>query len=138
MQNILLVMIQKQFEIFMLFVKIKTKFFVSKFLFTLLHIIVIGKLNLFYLLNSFRFISDLEFFKIRNKVIIPFVYLRLVNLQTFLSVGKTNPLISSEINQIFIKNNYNIKSFILLFSKAFMLAYEKCKKYISTFSFIII
>ena len=47
MQNILLIMIQKQFGIFMLFVKIKIKFFVSEFLFTLLHITVIGKLNLF-------------------------------------------------------------------------------------------
>jgi hypothetical protein len=84
-----------------------------------------------FFLILFRLINDLEFFKIRNKAIAPFVYSRVINLQAFLSSGRTNPPISNEINQIFDEIDYETKPFISLFSKAFTLAYEKCKKHIS-------
>ena len=75
-------------------------------------------------------IKDLEFFKIRNKAIAPFVYSRIVSLQAFLSSGRRSPPISNEINQILVEANCE-ESFITLFSQAFVLAYEKCEKHIS-------
>jgi len=76
-------------------------------------------------------INDLEFFKIRNKAIAPFVYSRLISLQAFLSSGRRTPPISNEINQILVEANYDEESFATLFSQAFTLAYEKCEKHIS-------
>jgi len=76
-------------------------------------------------------INDLEFFKIRNKAIAPFVYSRIVSLQAFLSSGRRNPPISNEIEQTLEETNYEKGQFISLFSKAFASAYEKCKKHIS-------
>ena len=79
----------------------------------------------------FRLVNDLEFFKIRNKAIAPFVYSRIVGLQAFLSSGRRNPPISSEIDQILDEENFSKESFVTLFSQAFSLAYEKCGKHIS-------
>lgn len=79
----------------------------------------------------FRLVNDLEFFKIRNKAIAPFVYSRIVSLQAFLSSGRRNPPISSEIDQILDEENCSKESFVTLFSQAFSLAYEKCEKHIS-------
>ena len=73
----------------------------------------------------------MEFFKVRNKAIVPFVYSRIINLQAFLSSGRRNPPISNEITQILNGVNYNIDPFIPLFARAFALAYEKCEKHIS-------
>ncbi|GET02357.1 transcription factor E2F6 isoform X2 [Rhizophagus clarus] len=81
--------------------------------------------------NSKRLINDLEFFKIRNKAIAPFVYLRIVSLQAFLSSGTRNPPISNEIFQLLNEENQDIASFVSLFSRAFILANEKCEKHIS-------
>ncbi|GBC26506.2 CGG triplet repeat-binding protein 1 [Rhizophagus irregularis DAOM 181602=DAOM 197198] len=75
--------------------------------------------------NCGRLFNDLEFFKIRNKAIAPFVYSRIINLQAFLSSGRRNPPVSNEIEQIFNERNYDREPFISLFSKAFVLAYEK-------------
>lgn len=76
-------------------------------------------------------VNDLEFFKIRNKAIAPFVYSRILNLQAFFSSGRRNPPISNEIEQLLDETNYDRNSFISLFSKAFTSAYEKCEKHIS-------
>ena len=76
-------------------------------------------------------VNDLEFFKIRNKAIAPFVYSRIVSLQAFLSSGRRNPPISNEIEQTLEETNYEKGQFISLFSKAFASAYEKCEKHIS-------
>ncbi|GES87407.1 CGG triplet repeat-binding protein 1 [Rhizophagus clarus] len=78
-----------------------------------------------------RLINDLEFFKIRNKAIAPFVYSRIVFLQAFLSSGTRNPPISNEIFQLLNEENQDIASFVSLFSRAFILANEKCEKHIS-------
>ena len=79
----------------------------------------------------FRLVNDLEFFKIRNKAIAPFVYSRVLTLQAFLSSGRRNPPISNEIDQLLEESNYDKGSCISLFSKAFASAYEKCEKHIS-------
>ena len=76
-------------------------------------------------------VNDLEFFKVRNKAIAPFVYSRVMSLQAFLSSGRRNPPISNEIKQIFIEANYNKRPLIEIFSRVFVLAYEKCEKHIS-------
>lgn len=76
-------------------------------------------------------VNDLEFFKIRNKAIAPFVYSRIVSLQAFLSSGRRNPPISCEMDRILDEENCSKESFITLFSQAFSLAYEKCEKHIS-------
>ncbi|GBC23160.2 hypothetical protein GLOIN_2v1761741 [Rhizophagus irregularis DAOM 181602=DAOM 197198] len=81
--------------------------------------------------TSKRLINDLEFFKIRNKAIAPFVYSRIVSLQAFLSSGTRNPPISNEIFQLLNEENQDIASFVSLFSRAFILANEKCEKHIS-------
>ncbi len=73
----------------------------------------------------------MEFFKIRNKAIVLFVYSWVTNFQAFFLSGKRNPLISNNIIQLLNKANCSVESFILIFSKAFILAYEKLKKYIS-------
>ncbi|RIA95426.1 hypothetical protein C1645_816656 [Glomus cerebriforme] len=59
-----------------------------------------------------------------------FVYSRIASLQAFLSSGRRNPLVSSEINQILDEENCNKELFVTLFSQAFLLAYEKCEKHI--------
>ena len=82
-------------------------------------------------MKLFRLVNDLEFFKIRNKAVAPYVYSRIINLQAFLSSGRRNPPVSNEIEQILDESNYNRESFISLFSRAFALAYEKCEKHIS-------
>ena len=82
-------------------------------------------------MNLFRLVNDLEFFKIQNKAIAPFVYSRVINLQAFLLSGSRNPPVSNEIKQILDETNYNQEPFIELFSRAFVLAYEKCEKHIS-------
>ena len=82
-------------------------------------------------MNLFRLVNDLEFFKIRNKAIAPFVYSRIISLQAFLSSGRRNPPVSNEIEQILNEENYERRLFVELFSEAFALAYEKCEKYIS-------
>jgi len=112
-----------------------------KFLYVLLHIIATGKKTLLifksiyyytnHLFNLFRLVNDLEFFKIRNKAIAPFVYSRIISLQAFLLSGRRNPPVSNEIEQILDETNYDRESFIELFSNAFALAYEKCEKHIS-------
>ncbi|GBB87825.1 hypothetical protein RclHR1_14310002 [Rhizophagus clarus] len=114
--NILLIMIQKLFEIFTHFVKTEAMFFVLKYFITY---------------NSKRLINDLEFYKIRNKAIAPFVYSQIVSLQAFLSSGTRNPPISNEIFQLLNEENQDIASFVSLFSRAFILANEKCEKHIS-------
>ena len=76
-------------------------------------------------------INDLEFFKIRNKAIAPFVYSRITYLQAFLSSGRRNPPISNEIDQILDETNYDKEQFMSLFSEAFVLANEKCEKHLS-------
>ncbi|CAB4411643.1 unnamed protein product [Rhizophagus irregularis] len=81
--------------------------------------------------NSKRLINDLEFFKIRNKAIAPFVYSRIVSLQAFLLSGTRNPPISNEIFQLLNEENQDIASFVSLFSRAFILANEKYEKHIS-------
>ena len=83
-------------------------------------------------------INDLEFFKIRNKAIAPFVYSRLISLQAFLSSGRRTPPISNEIDRILVEVNYDKESFATLFSRAFILAYEKCKKHISYHSALLL
>ena len=85
---------------------------------------------LYWCIILFRLINDLEFFKVRNKAIAPFVYSRITNLQAFLSLGKRNPLISNEIIQVLSEVINNIDPYIPLFAKAFTLAYKKCEKYI--------
>ncbi|RGB43821.1 hypothetical protein C1646_661203 [Rhizophagus diaphanus] len=45
---------------------------------------------------------------------------------------RRNPPVSNEIEQIFNERNYDRESFISLFSKTFVLAYEKCEKHISS------
>ena len=82
-------------------------------------------------MNLFRLVNDLEFFKIRNKAIAPFVYSRIISLQAFLSSGRRNPPVSNEIEQILNEENYERRPFVELFSEAFALAYEKCEKHIS-------
>ncbi len=82
-------------------------------------------------MNLFRLVNDLEFFKIRNKAIAPFVYSRIINLQAFLSSGRRHPPVSNDIEQILDGTNYDSEPFISLFSRAFTLAYEKCEKHIS-------
>ena len=76
-------------------------------------------------------VNDLEFFKIRNKAVAPFVYSRIVNLQAFLSSGRRTPPISNEIDRILVETNCDEGSFATLFSQAFTLAYEKCEKHLS-------
>ena len=76
-------------------------------------------------------VNDLEFFKVRNKAIAPFVYSRVMSLQAFLSSGRRNPPISNEMEQIFDGANYNKRPLIEIFSRAFVLAYEKYEKHIS-------
>ena len=73
----------------------------------------------------------MEFLKIRNKAIAPFVYSRILNLQAFLSSGRRNPPISNEIERLLGETIYDRNSFISMFSKAFTSAYEKCEKHIS-------
>ncbi len=82
-------------------------------------------------MNLFRLINDLEFFKIRNKAIAPFVYSRVINLQAFLSSESRNLPVSNEIKQILDETNYNQEPFIELFSRAFVLTYKKYEKHIS-------
>ena len=82
-------------------------------------------------MNLFRLVNDLEFFKVRNKAIAPFVYSRVMSLQAFLSSGRRNPPISNEMEQIFDGANYNKRPLIEIFSRAFVLAYEKYEKHIS-------
>ena len=79
-------------------------------------------------------VNDLEFFKVRNKAIAPFVYSRVMSLQAFLSSGRRNPPISNEMEQIFNGANYNKRPLIEIFSRAFVLAYEKYEKHISNHS----
>jgi hAT family C-terminal dimerisation region len=76
-------------------------------------------------------VNDLEFFKIRNKAIAPFVYSRIVSLQAFLSSGRRTPPISNEIDRILVEANCDEESYATLFSEAFVLAYEKCEKHLS-------
>ena len=76
-------------------------------------------------------VNDLEFFKIRSKAIVPFVYSRIVSLQAFLSSGRSTPPISNELDQILAEANCDEESFAMIFSQAFSLAYEKCEKYLS-------
>ena len=76
-------------------------------------------------------VNDLKFFKVRNKAIAPFVYSRVMSLQAFLSSGRRNPPISNEMEQIFDGANYNKRPLIEIFSRAFVLAYEKYEKHIS-------
>jgi len=78
-------------------------------------------------------VNDLEFFKVRNKAIAPFVYSRVMSLQAFLSSGRRNPPISNEMEQIFDGANYNKRPLIEIFSRAFVLAYEKYEKHISNY-----
>ncbi|RGB34227.1 hypothetical protein C1646_760835 [Rhizophagus diaphanus] len=52
-------------------------------------------------------------------------------LQAFLSLRTRNPPISNEIFQLLNEENQDIASFVLLFSRAFILANEKCEKHIS-------
>ena len=76
-------------------------------------------------------VNDLEFFKIWNKAIAPFVYSRIVCLQAFILSEKRTPPISNEIEHIFIERNCDREAFITLFSQAFGLAYKKCEKHLS-------
>ena len=75
-------------------------------------------------------INNLEFFKIKNKAIVPFVYLQVTSLQAFLSSGKRNLSIPNNIIQLLNEANCSVELFIPIFSKAFILTYEKLEKHI--------
>ncbi|GBC43827.2 transcription factor E2F6 isoform X1 [Rhizophagus irregularis DAOM 181602=DAOM 197198] len=95
------------------------------------HILYVRIFICFITYNCGRLVNDLEFFKIRNKAIAPFVYSRIVSLQAFLSSGRSTPPISNELDQILAEANCDEESFAMIFSQAFSLAYEKCEKHLS-------
>ena len=73
---------------------------------------------------------DLEFFKIRNLAIAPYVISRIDQTRAFLQNGTNNPPFSVEMSQLLSQNNYeNYDDFIPIFSEAFTLALTKFEKH---------
>ena len=79
--------------------------------------------------------SDLEFFKIRNLAVAPFVASRIDQTGAFLRNGTNNPPFSVEMSQLILRNNYqNHAPFIPIFSEAFKLALTKFEKHTNNHS----
>ena len=73
---------------------------------------------------------DLEFFKIRNLAIAPYVTSRIDQTRAYLQNGTNNPPFSIEMSQLFSQNNHeNWEDFIPIFSEAFKLALTKFEKH---------
>jgi hypothetical protein len=78
---------------------------------------------------------DLEFFKIRNSAVAPFVASRIDQTGAFLRNGTNNPPFSIEMSQLLSQSNYqNHNPFIPIFSEAFKLALTKFEKHINNHS----
>ena len=74
---------------------------------------------------------DLEFFKIRNLAIAPFVSSRIDQTRAFLRNGTNNPPFSVEMTQLLSQNDYQDHDyFTRIFSEAFKLALTKFEKHI--------
>ncbi|GBB89932.1 hypothetical protein RclHR1_01680003 [Rhizophagus clarus] len=78
---------------------------------------------------------DLEFFKIRNSAIAPFVASRIDQTGAFLRNGTNNPPFSIEMSQLLSHNNYQTNDFFIpIFSEAFKLALAKFEKHTNNHS----
>ena len=73
---------------------------------------------------------DLEFFKIRNLAIAPFVASRIEQTRAFLQNGTNNPPYSIEMTQLLSHNNQNYEYFTPIFCEAFKLALTKFEKHV--------
>jgi hypothetical protein len=74
-----------------------------------------------------QIINDLEFFKIRNLPVAPFVANRLEQLESFLLYNLQDPYINQEIDNPFSSNVIH-PSCVDVFKETFTLAYQKLKK----------
>ena len=73
---------------------------------------------------------DLEFFKIRNLAIAPFVASRIEQTRAFLQNKTNNSPYSVEMIQLLSHNNQNYEYLTSIFYEAFKLALTKFKKHI--------
>src|SRR6266498_4403148 len=77
---------------------------------------------------------DLEFFKIRNLAIAPFVTSRIEQTRAFLQNGINNLPYSVEITQLLSHNNQNYEYLTPIFFEAFRVALTKFEKHINSHS----
>lgn len=77
---------------------------------------------------------DLEFFKIRNLAVAPFVFSRIEQTRAFLRNGINNSPISVEMTQLLSQNYQNYEYLNPIFSEAFKLALKKFEKHIDSHS----
>jgi len=77
---------------------------------------------------------DLEFFKIRNLAITPFVTSRIEQTRAFLQNGTNNPPYSVKMTQLLSHNNQNYEYLTPIFFKAFKVALTKFEKHINSHS----
>ncbi|CAJ0648604.1 10976_t:CDS:2, partial [Entrophospora sp. SA101] len=91
-------------------------------------------LHLFITLNARRLIQDLEFFKIHDKAIAPYVFLRIENTKNLLRAGIENPPLNQSMIDLCRIHNVSEESLIPTFSQAFNLAYNKLYKHVNRHS----
>ncbi len=77
---------------------------------------------------------DLEFFKISNLAIAPFVTSRIEQTRAFLQNRTNNPPYSVEMTQLLSHNNQNYEYLTPIFSEAFRVALTKFEKHINSHS----
>src|SRR6266540_4072713 len=77
---------------------------------------------------------DLEFFKIRNLAIAPFVTSRIEQTRAFLQNGTNNPPYSVEMIQLLSHNNQNYEYLTPIFFEVFRVVLTKFEKHINSHS----
>src|SRR6266542_1784138 len=77
---------------------------------------------------------DLEFFKIRNLAIAPFVTSRIKQIRAFLQNRTNNPPYNIKMTQLLSHNNQNYEYLTPIFSEAFRVALIKFEKHINSHS----
>ncbi|CAJ0636060.1 15954_t:CDS:2, partial [Entrophospora sp. SA101] len=88
----------------------------------------------FITLNARRLIQDLEFFKICDKAIAPYVFLCIENTKNLLRAGIENPPLNQSMIDLCRIQNVSEESLIPTFSQAFNLAYNKLYKHVNRHS----
>jgi hypothetical protein len=78
----------------------------------------------------YSIVDDLEFFKIRNKPIAPFVTQRLVHLEAALQSGVIQPPFNDQMNAKFQEKNFDLSAYVAIFQEVYQLALNKLKKHI--------
>lgn len=93
---------------------------------------IIYSLNYYY--HYYRLVRNLEFVKIRNKPVAPFLADRLELVRAHLSTGCQAPPKSNEMADLCQINQYDLSSYDVIFKEAFQLAYDKFKKHVDNHS----